>query len=162
MLNIFYRYNFFIVIFLSFRFRLLERESIEFKGIGLRDNVAQLLVFEVQIPYYYQQLSFHYVLWIWGIISCCSTSWCDISGFTVCFVLRIWGLIISCNCIGKPLQRLERYKENVRKFFYPHLKWGQILDYYLLFLLPSTKTREFKSLRWPFKPRNLANSWTEI
>ncbi|KAI4350886.1 hypothetical protein L6164_005293 [Bauhinia variegata] len=28
------------------KFRLLDEESIEFKGIGLRDNVAQLLVFE--------------------------------------------------------------------------------------------------------------------
>ncbi|KAK6249624.1 hypothetical protein SCA6_003629 [Theobroma cacao] len=29
------------------KFRLLERESIEFKGFGLRDNVAQLSVFEI-------------------------------------------------------------------------------------------------------------------
>ncbi|XP_012488446.1 carbon catabolite repressor protein 4 homolog 3 [Gossypium raimondii] len=29
------------------KFRLLERESIEFKGFGLRDNVAQLSVFEM-------------------------------------------------------------------------------------------------------------------
>ncbi|GMJ14912.1 catabolite repressor 4c [Hibiscus trionum] len=29
------------------KFRLLERESIEFKGLGLRDNVAQLSVFEM-------------------------------------------------------------------------------------------------------------------
>lgn len=30
-------------------FRLLEGESIEFKGFGLRDNVAQLSVFEVDV-----------------------------------------------------------------------------------------------------------------
>lgn len=29
-------------------FQLLEEHSIEFKGYGLRDNVAQLSVFEVQ------------------------------------------------------------------------------------------------------------------
>lgn len=31
------------------RFQLLEGESIEFKALGLRDNVAQLSVFEVAI-----------------------------------------------------------------------------------------------------------------
>ncbi|XP_077236651.1 carbon catabolite repressor protein 4 homolog 5-like [Tasmannia lanceolata] len=30
-------------------FCLLEGESIEFKGFGLRDNVAQLFVFEVEL-----------------------------------------------------------------------------------------------------------------
>ncbi|KAK9277957.1 hypothetical protein L1049_027514 [Liquidambar formosana] len=31
------------------KFRLLEEESIEFKGFGLRDNVAQLSVFEADV-----------------------------------------------------------------------------------------------------------------
>lgn len=30
-----------------FRFRLIDKENIEFKQFGLRDNVAQLSVFEV-------------------------------------------------------------------------------------------------------------------
>jgi len=38
-------------VILLYRFRLLEGETIEFTVFGLRDNVAQLLVFEV--PYFY-------------------------------------------------------------------------------------------------------------
>lgn len=35
------------VSYLSVRFRLIDKENIEFKQFGLRDNVAQLSVFEV-------------------------------------------------------------------------------------------------------------------
>lgn len=43
-------FNFFLL-FSLLRFRLLESESIEFKRFGLRDNVAQLSVFEVAMNY---------------------------------------------------------------------------------------------------------------